>query len=233
MRARRSSLSHYAQVLACTCFITISPLSRADSDKDPWEEINRLIFSFNDTLDTYALKPLAQGYQFVTPHIVQDGVHNAFNNMGEVKNLTNNLLQAKFHSAGVDTSRLLFNSTMGLLGLIDVATPMGLWRNDEDFGQTLGGWGVNSGPYLVLPFLGPSTLRDAPAILPDAYITPNHYIDDVPARNGVYGISMIDGRAQYINSEKLISGDKYSFIRNVYLQSREFKVKDENVKDDF
>jgi len=139
----------------------------------------------------------------------------------------------KFHSAGVDTSRFLLNSTVGLVGLIDIATPMGLRRSDEDFGQTLGHWGVNSGPYLVLPLLGPSSLRDAPAVLPDAYANPVRYIGDVPARNSLYGVSMIDGRAQYIKSEKLITGDKYNFMRSVYLQSREFKIRAGNVEDDF
>ncbi|WP_191490142.1 VacJ family lipoprotein [Pseudomonas sp. FEN] len=233
MRVHRSSLSHYAQLLACTCFITLSPLACANSDEDPWEGVNRPIFSFNDNLDTYALKPLAQGYQFVTPNIIQHGVHNFFNNLGEVKNLANDLLQVKLHGAGVDTSRFLFNSTLGLLGLVDVATPMGLQRNDEDFGQTLGHWGVASGPYLVLPLLGPSTLRDAPATLPDIYLSPVRYIDDVPVRNSLYGIGMIDARAQYLSSEKFVSGDKYSFIRSAYLQTRKFKLEGEGVKDDF
>ncbi|MBH8609934.1 VacJ family lipoprotein [Pseudomonas mohnii] len=233
MCAYRSTLSRCVQVLTCAGFITLSPLAWANSDADPWEGINRPIFSFNDTLDTYALKPLAQGYQFVTPRIAQDGIHNVFNNLGEVKNLANNLLQAKFHSAGVDTSRFLLNSTVGLVGLIDIATPMGLRRSDEDFGQTLGHWGVNSGPYLVLPLLGPSTLRDAPAVLPDAYANPVRYIGDVPTRNSLYGVGLIDGRAQYIKSEKLITGDKYNFIRSVYLQSREFKIRAGNVEDDF
>ncbi|MCU1775678.1 VacJ family lipoprotein [Pseudomonas sp. 14P_5.3_Bac1] len=233
MCAFRSSVSRCVQVLACACFITISPPSRADADADPWEGINRPIFSFNDTLDTYALKPLAQAYQFVTPRVAQDGIHHFFNNLGEVKNLSNNLLQAKFHSAGVDTSRFLLNSTIGLAGLFDVATPMGLQRSDEDFGQTLGYWGVNSGPYLVLPLLGPSTLRDAPAILPDAYTNPVRYIGDVPTRNSLYGVSLIDGRAQYLTSEKLITGDKYNFIRSVYLQTRAFKINGGAVKDDF
>jgi len=133
----------------------------------------------------------------------------------------------------VDTSRLLLNSTLGLAGLIDVATPMGLQRNDEDFVQTLGYWGVSSGPYVVLPLLGPSTLRDAPAIFPDIYANPVRYIGDVPTRNSLYAVGMIDGRAQYIKSEKLITGDKYNFIRSVYLQHREFKINDGHVKDDF
>ncbi|UNK69206.1 VacJ family lipoprotein [Pseudomonas simiae] len=211
----------------------MSPLCLANSDADPWEGVNRPIFAFNDVLDTYALKPLAQGYQLITPGVVQDGIHNVFNNLGEVKNVANDVLQVKFHSAGVDTSRFLLNSTIGLVGLIDVATPMGLQRSDEDFGQTLGYWGVNSGPYLVLPFLGPSTLRDAPAILPDAYANPVRYMGDVPTRNSLYGVGVIDGRAQYLASEKLMTGDKYTFIRSAYLQNRAFKINGANVKDDF
>lgn len=233
MCACRSNFSRCIQALACACFIMISPLCRADADVDPWEGFNRTVFAFNDRLDTYALKPLARGYQFVTPRIAQDGVHDFFNNLEEVKNLANNLLQAKFHSAGVDTSRFLLNSTIGLVGLVDVATPMGLQRSDEDFGQTLGHWGVRSGPYLVLPFLGPSTLRDAPAMLPDAYANPVRYIADVPTRNSLYGVSIIDGRAQYLKAEKLITGDKYNFIRSVYLQNREFRIQGGNVADDF
>lgn len=233
MCAYRSTLNRCVQVLACAGFITLSPLSHAATDKDPWERINRPIFSFNDTLDTYALKPLAQGYQWVTPRLAQDGIHHFFNNLRDVGNLANNLLQAKFYRAGVDTSRLLLNSTLGLVGLVDVATPMGLQRSDEDFGQTLGYWGVDSGPYLILPLLGPSTLRDAPALIPDAYANPVHSIGDVPTRNSLYGMGLIDSRAQYIKSEKLITGDKYNFIRSVYLQTREFKIKDGNVKDDF
>jgi len=233
MCAFRSTLSGCVQVLGCACFIMMSPLCLANSDADPWEGVNRPIFAFNDVLDTYALKPLAQGYQFITPGVVQDGIHNVFNNLGEVKNLANDVLQAKFHSAGVDTSRFLLNSTIGLVGLIDVATPMGLQRSDEDFGQTLGYWGVNSGPYLVLPFLGPSPLRDAPAILSDAYAYPVRYIGDVPTRNSLYVLGVIDGRAQYLTAEKLMTGDKYTFIRSAYLQSRAFKINGATVKDDF
>lgn len=141
MCAFRFTLSGCVQVLGCACFIIMSPLCLANSDAAPWEGINRPIFAFNDALDTYALKPLAQGYQFITPGVVQESIHNVFNNLGEVKNLANDVLQVKFHSAGVDTSRFLLNSTIGLVGLIDVATPMGLQRSDEDFGQTLGYWG--------------------------------------------------------------------------------------------
>ncbi|QTS84738.1 MULTISPECIES: VacJ family lipoprotein [Pseudomonas] len=208
-------------------------LSQAASEDDPWEGFNRAMFSFNDTLDTYALKPVAQGYQAVTPQFLEDGVHNVFGNIGDVGNLANNLLQGKFHDAGVDTGRLLFNTTFGLLGFFDVAKHMGLQKNDEDFGQTLGAWGVGSGPYLVIPFLGPSTVRDATGRVPDSFLTPYPYMDHVPTRNVSRGVEVIDTRASLLQAERLVSGDKYIFIRNAYLQSREFKVKDGEVEDDF
>jgi phospholipid-binding lipoprotein MlaA len=208
-------------------------MSQAASEEDPWEGFNRAMFRFNDTLDTYALKPLAQGYRAVTPQFLEDGVHNVFGNVGDVGNLANNLLQGKLHNAGVDTGRLIFNTTFGLLGFFDVAKHMGLRKNDEDFGQTLGVWGLDSGPYLVIPFLGPSTVRDATGRVPDSFLTPYPYIDHVPTRNVTRGVQVVDTRANLLQAERLISGDKYVFIRNAYLQSREFKIKDGQVEDDF
>jgi phospholipid-binding lipoprotein MlaA len=184
-------------------------------------------------MDTYALKPVAKGYQYVTPQFMQDGVHNFFQNIGDVRNLANDVLQVKPHAAGVDTARLLFNTTFGLLGFIDVGTRMGLQRNDEDFGQTLGHWGVPSGPYVMLPFLGPSTVRDAVAKYPDSYTGPYPYVHDVPVRNSAFALDVVDTRASLLPAEKLVTGDKYIFIRNAYLQNREFKVKDGKVEDDF
>ncbi|CAN7416091.1 VacJ family lipoprotein [Aquipseudomonas alcaligenes] len=219
--------------VCCVAGLALLPLAANAAESDPWEGVNRVIFRFNDTLDTYALKPVAQGYQAVTPDFVESGVHNVFNNVGDVGNLANDLLQAKFHDAGVDTSRLIFNTTFGLLGVFDVATRMGLQRNDEDFGQTLGAWGVGSGPYVVLPLLGSSTLRDAPAKIPDSYLGPYPYIDHVPTRNVIRGVNVIDARANLLSAEKFIQGDKYNFIRNAYLQNREFKVRDGEVEDDF
>lgn len=213
--------------------LVVLPLAAQAADEDPWEGVNRAVFSFNDTVDTYALKPIAQGYQYVTPQFVEDGVHNVFRNVGDVGNLTNDLLQGKLHAAGVDTSRLIFNTTFGLLGVFDVATRMGLQRSDEDFGQTLGVWGVGSGPYVVLPLLGPSSLRDAPARFVDGYTTAYPYIDHVPTRNVILGVNTVDTRASLLSAEKMIAGDKYVFIRNAYLQSREFKVRDGEVEDDF
>jgi phospholipid-binding lipoprotein MlaA len=222
--------------LAGTCFLTtvaLLPLAAQAAEDDPWEGVNRVIFRFNDTIDTYALKPIAQGYDYITPQFLEDGIHNMFKNVGEVTNFANDVLQAKPAAAGVDTARLIFNTTFGLLGFFDVGTKMGLQRNDEDFGQTLGHWGVGSGPYVMLPFLGPSTVRDAFGKYPDIYTQPYHYINDVPTRNTLFAVGVVDTRASLLSAEKLINGDKYTFIRNAYLQNREFKVKDGKVVDDF
>ena len=203
------------------------------NEADPFERANRAVFRFNDTLDTYALKPIAKGYQTLTPTFVQNRVGDFFANLGEARNLVNNLLQGKTHDAGVDTSRFLLNTTLGALGLFDVATPFGLARNDEDFGQTLGAWGVQSGPYLMLPLLGPSTVRDGFGRIPDSYANGLRYVNDVPVRNSLIGLDIVDTRAGLLSAEKLVTGDKYSFMRNAYLQNREFKVKDGEVEDDF
>lgn len=224
--------SRLVQLCVCTG-VMLAPFVAQAAEDDPWEGFNRAIFTFNDKLDTYALKPLAQGYQAVTPQFLEDGIHNMFRNVGDVRNLVNDLLQAKPHAASVDTARLLMNTTIGLAGFFDVGTKMGLQRNDEDFGQTLGHWGVGSGPYVMLPFFGPSTLRDAPSRYLDTYTGYYRYTNDIPVRNSVYALDVIDTRANLLSSEKLITGDKYIFIRNAYLQNREFKVKDGKVEDDF
>lgn len=227
-----SWIERLGRLVACVSLALLPVMAQA-AEEDPWEGFNRAMFRFNDTLDTYALKPLAQGYQAVTPQFLEDGVHNVFGNLGDVGNLANDLLQGKLRAAGVDTSRLLFNTTIGVLGFFDVATRMGLQRNDEDFGQTFGAWGLGSGPYVVLPLLGPSTVRDTAGKVPDSLLEPYPYIGDVSARNVVRGVDVIDTRASLLSAEKLISGDKYIFIRNAYLQNREFRVKDGEVEDDF
>ncbi|WP_185268093.1 MlaA family lipoprotein [Halopseudomonas xiamenensis] len=202
---------------------------------DPWEPMNRVVFRFNDTLDTYALKPVAKGYDRVMPQFLNDGVTNVFNNLGEPKNLINNTLQGKFHDAGIDLARFLMNTTVGVVGVFDVATRMGLQRNDEDFGQTLGAWGVQSGPYLMLPLFGPSTVRDGSAFALEGYAGYNYgsQMDHVRSRNTAAAVDVVDTRAGLLSQERLIRGDKYRFIRNAWLQNREFKVKDGLVEDDF
>lgn len=219
-------------LLACTGLLLLPALAQAN-DEDPWQGYNRFMFRVNDNVDAYTLKPLAKGYQAVTPQFLEDGVHNVFRNIGDVGNLANNLLQGKVHDAGVDGGRLIFNTTFGLLGFFDVGTAVGLQRSDEDFGQTMGVWGLGSGPYVVLPLLGPSTVRDAFAKVPDSMLAAPAFIDHVPTRNVVIGVQALDLRARLLSAERLVSGDKYVFIRNAYLQNREFKVRDGQVEDDF
>jgi phospholipid-binding lipoprotein MlaA len=219
-------------LLACAGLLLLPTLAQANED-DPWQGYNRFMFRINDNVDAYTLKPLAKGYQAVTPQFFEDGVHNVFRNIGDVGNLANNLLQGKLHDAGIDGGRLIFNTTFGLLGFFDVGTDMGLQRNDEDFGQTMGAWGLNSGPYVVLPLLGPSTVRDAFGKVPDSMLVAPAFIDHVPTRNLVRGGQTVDLRASLLSAERLVIGDKYIFIRNAYLQNREFKVRDGEVEDDF
>jgi phospholipid-binding lipoprotein MlaA len=201
----------------------------AETEQDPWEGFNRSMFSFNETLDRYAVKPLAQGYRYVTPDIAEKGVSNFFDNIGDIGNLFNNLLQFKFEAAGKTFARLAFNTTIGLGGLIDVASPMGIEAYEEDFGQTLGYWGAGSGPYLVLPFFGPSTLRDGLALPVDWAVDPVSEVDHVPTRNSLSGLRLVDTRSRLLKAEQIISGDKYGFIRDAYLQRREYQINDGTV----
>lgn len=205
------------------------------TNPDPWEGFNRAVFRFNDTVDKYTLKPLAKGYNAVMPEFLNDGVSNVFSNLGEPRNLVNNSLQGKFHDAGVDLSRFLLNSTLGVVGIFDVATRMGLQRNDEDLGQTIGSWGAPSGPYVVLPLLGPSTVRDAGARVPESFIgyTYTGQVDHVPTRNTAFGTDILDTRAALLGQERLIRGDRYAFVRNAFLQNREYRVRDGEVVDEF
>ena len=218
---------------ALIALVVLGAPSLHAAEEDPWECVNRAVFRFNDTVDTYSLKPLAQGYQKVTPDVIETGISNVFSNLGDVVVLANDLLQGKIHDAGIDTSRILFNTTFGVLGFFDVATRMGLQKNDEDLGQTLGAWGLGSGPYVVLPLLGPSTVRDIGGRAGDSFLSPYRYINDVPARNTTRGVDVVDTRAGLLSAERMITGDKYIFIRNAYLQNREFRTQDGQVEDDF
>ena len=201
---------------------------------DPWEGFNRKIFAFNDTLDTYAFKPLAKGYRFITPDPMEEGFSRVFSNLGEIVNIANDLLQGKFKQATNDTGRFLINSTVGLVGFFDVADNLGLPNNEgEDFGQTLGFYGVKQGPYLILPIFGPSTLRDAPSRVVDQLINPISEIDDIPFRNALYGTDGLVTRADLLKAEALFKGDKYAFYRDIYLQRRTYLVNDGKIEDDF
>ncbi len=213
---------------------TESSTSASASSVDPYEGFNRTIFRFNDGVDTYFLKPITQGYQFVTPDFVENRVSNFFSNLLEVRNIVNALLQGKGGKAAHYTGRFVFNSTIGLGGLFDPANSIGLEKTDgEDFGQTLAVWGVDSGAYIVLPFLGPSTIRDGAAIPVDMYADPINYLEDSKASAGLTFLKLIDTRAKLLEQEKLLQGDKYIFIRDAYLQRRDYLVNDGQVEDTF
>lgn len=199
---------------------------------DPWEGFNRKVFAFNDVVDRYALKPVARGYRFITPDPVETGVGNFFSNLGEIRTTLNSLLQGEGGNAGVSTGRFLINTTVGIGGLFDVATRMDITGREEDFGQTLGAWGVGEGAYLVLPLLGPSTVRDTAGLPVDAYTYPLTYVEDDTVRYGLRALQIIDARAGLLDQEALIRGDRYSFIRDAYLQQRRFEVNDGELGED-
>jgi phospholipid-binding lipoprotein MlaA len=199
--------------------------------RDPLEPLNRSFYTFNDGLDTVLIKPAAEVYQGVIPPLARTGVSNFFSNLNDVTVTVNNLLQGKFSEALSDAGRLLINSTAGLFGLFDVATPAGLEKHDEDFGQTLGWWGVGDGPYLVLPFLGPRTTRDAAGLVVDWNTAPVSYVDPVRDRNQLVGLALISNRAQLLSTSNLLSVaalDEYEFLRDAYLQRRRNLIHDGN-----
>ena len=214
----------YVAAIALSSLALISGCASTNASKaDPFEGMNRATYAFNDVVDENLLKPVAKGYQKVTPEFFRAGVTNLFTNIGDVATAINNLLQGKGGNAASDAGRFFVNSTLGVLGLFDVATPMGLEKHDEDFGQTLGKWGINSGPFLMLPLMGPSTLRDAVSRPVDSYAGYFRYVDHIPSRNTAFGVEIIDLRAHLLGASSTLDTaalDKYQFIRDAYLQRR-------------
>ena len=202
--------------------------------RDPWEGFNRGVMKFNDTADKWVMKPVAVGYTTVTPNPVERGISNVFSNLLEVRNILNDVLQWKWGQASNDFGRLVVNSTLGVAGIFDVAKHMSMPKSDgEDFGQTLATWGVGQGPYVVLPFLWPSTLRDTTALPVDWAADPVTYIDHVPTRNSTMAVDFIQERAALLEAEELLSGDRYLFIREAYLQRRDYVINAGEIEDDF
>jgi len=208
------------------------PSGKADP-RDPWERLNRTTFAFNDAMDKAIGKPAAKAYVKVTPRFVRTGVSNFLNNLDTLNTTVNDVLQGKFRQAGRDSCRFLLNSTIGLGGLFDPATPAGLEFNDEDFGQTFGKWGMKPGPYIVWPILGPSTARDSLGKLVDQFTYPVTYLEDDSTRYIIRGVSLLDMRAGLLDLDAQIDRayDRYSFVRNAWLQRREFQVTDGEIED--
>jgi phospholipid-binding lipoprotein MlaA len=201
--------------------------SSSGNPKDPFEGFNRSMYSFNDTLDRAVLKPVAQGYKAVMPDPAIKMVHNFFSNIDDIFVTGNDLLQLKFAQAASDFTRVWVNSTFGVFGLFNVADR--LEKHNEDFGQTLGYWGVSSGPYLVLPLLGPSSVRDGSGLAVDSYFGVIENIPDIPTRNSLWASNKIDQRVQLLDTEKILEDtvvDRYSFIRDGYLMRRQSLVYD-------
>ncbi|MDR2219190.1 MAG: VacJ family lipoprotein [Methylobacillus sp.] len=201
------------------------------SNRDPLESVNRGIYKFNDTVDNAAIKPVAGAYKAVVPGAVRTGVNNFFTNLGTVVTVINDLLQLKLSNAMTNAGRFVINSTFGLAGILDVASMDGVEKTNNDFGQTLAVWGWENSAYLVLPFLGPSTVRDAGGLAVDSYaFDPIYYVNDVPARNSALAVKFVDRRSQYLPASDLLDEaalDPYAFMRDAYLQRRDRQINGE------
>ncbi|MFT4769174.1 MAG: phospholipid-binding lipoprotein MlaA [Glaciecola sp.] len=215
----------------CLCFL-LAPGSQAN--EDPLEVINRPMFALNDALDRWALKPVARGYDFVMPAPAQRGVSNFFANLYDVTSTLNAVLQCRWEGASQSGGRFLVNSTLGLAGLFDVATPLGIGPYRTDFGHTLALWGIPEGPYVMLPLFGPRTFRSGTGLLVDTFtLSVPPYIHNRNVRNSIWGLELVHGRARLLDADELISGDRYIFVRDAYLQQRAAFVNDGELQDDF
>lgn len=224
----------FAKVALITLLLQVTGCASQPDNPDPWEDMNRKIYAFNDVADKYVAKPVAETYQTVTPDFLERGIDNVFGNLRELLNIVSDLAQFKFKAAASDGGRFLINSTVGIAGFFEVASHVGLEKRTEDFGQVLGYWGVGPGPYLMLPILGPSTVRDAGAAVVDAQIDAISQVDHVRTRNQLRILDLINTRANLLASESLLSGDRYTFLRDAYLQRRQYLINDgEPVEDGF
>jgi len=199
---------------------------------DPLERVNRAVFAFNDVTDKAVFTPLAKGYRFVLPGFLRTGISNFFSNLEDVWVSVNDVLQGKFQQGSEDFVRVIFNSTFGIAGIFDFASDVGLPKHNEDFGQTLGAWGVASGPYVVVPFLGPSTFRDGLALYVDYKADLVYRLSEsVPVRNSLWATRAISNRAKLLDATSLLEQaalDKYAFSRDAWLQRRRNLVYDGN-----
>jgi phospholipid-binding lipoprotein MlaA len=201
---------------------------------DPWEGMNRKVFAFNEAMDRWVLKPVAKGYVKVTPRLLRRGIGNFFGNLMYPLVIVNNFLQGKFQDGASDTGRFIMNTTLGIGGLFDPAAGAGLHPHEEDFGQTFARWGAGSGPYLVLPFLGPSNVRDGIGSAASVAASPMRFVfEDEKTRYALSALYFIQTRASLLDAEQLISGDRYIFMRDAFMQRRHYLIMDGQVTDDF
>jgi phospholipid-binding lipoprotein MlaA len=212
--------------------VALTGCATARNPRDPLEPLNRSIYRFNEAVDKAVLKPVAKGYRAVVPTPVRGGVTNVFGNFRDVTSAVNNLLQLKVPRAASDVGRIAVNSTVGILGVFDVASRIGLEKHDEDFGQTLGHWGIVDGPFLMLPFLGPSNFRDSVGLVGDYFTDPEFYLfNHAPESYIVFGTRVVNLRANLLELEGVLDQaalDRYSFLRDAYLQRRRNQVYDGN-----
>ncbi len=211
------------------------PPDSVTQTQDPWEKFNRSMYSFNDKLDKNVARPVAGAYNRAMPAPARSGLHNVISNLGEPVTVINDLLQGKFKQTLQDTGRFVINSTVGLLGWFDPAKHVGLEKHDEDLGQTFATWGVPSGPYVVLPVLGPSTVRDTGGMTGDIYLNPVKEDMQPRYRNDATLLYGLDTRAGLMQANETIDGayDPYAFVRDAYLQNRRFKIYDGNPPQDY
>ena len=202
--------------------------------RDPFEGFNRGVFKFNQTVDNALFTPVGKVYKAITPEPLDKGVTNFFSNLNDIAVVANDLMQFKPGQAVADVARFVFNSTIGLLGVFDVSTGMGLPKHNEDFGQTLARWGVGSGPYLMVPLFGPATLRDAAGFGVDrGILNPVFYVDDTETQAGLLTLNYVDFKADLASAEKLLEEaalDKYEFVKNAYFEKRDTLINDGEVK---
>lgn len=215
-------LNMYRPLMSTVVLLLLAlPLSPAIATEDPWEAVNRKVFAFNTAVDNAVLQPVARGYRAVTPEPVRRGFGNVFGNLRDISGSLNALLQGRLGDAASNTGRVLLNTTVGLGGLLDVASELGVERRYADFGQTLAAWGVPSGPFVMVPLLGPSTIRAGSGLAVDtlALSLPPHVASD-EFRLAIWGSGIVHTRASLLDTQQLISGDDYIFLREAYLQQR-------------
>jgi phospholipid-binding lipoprotein MlaA len=213
--------------------ILFAPLALQAQTNDPWRDTNERIFAFNDFFDRILVRPVATTYTTFVPRFARQGIGNFFSNLNDINVFVNDLLQLKFDAALSDSGRFAINTTLGIVGFIDVASDLGLQKNEEDFGQTLGYWGVESGPYVVLPVFGSSNVRDSFGLVLDTLFNPIQYHDEAEVRLSLFVLQEIDTRASLLSLDELVSGDRYLFFREAYVQRRDYLVADGQVEDEF